>query len=62
MMHLTLSRAFLEDVCNTIIELDRGNLYSYQGSYANFLEQKASRLAAEDASIQSAKTKVNMYV
>lgn len=57
LLTVTHDRAFLEDVCNTILELDRGSLYSYQGSYSNFLEQKASRLAAEDASIQSAKTK-----
>jgi ATP-binding cassette subfamily F protein uup len=54
---VTHDRAFLEDVCDTILELDRGSLYSYQGNYANFLEMKDARLANEDANIQAAKTK-----
>jgi len=54
---VTHDRAFLEDVCDTILELDRGSLYSYQGNYANFLEMKSARLANEDANIQAAKTK-----
>lgn len=54
---VTHDRAFLEMVCNTILELDRGSLYSYQGNYANFLEQKDARLALEDAAVQSAKAK-----
>jgi ABC transport system ATP-binding/permease protein len=52
---VTHDRAFLETVCNTIVELDRGSLYSYPGNYAAFLEQKEARLALEDAAVQSAK-------
>jgi ATP-binding cassette subfamily F protein uup len=57
LLTVTHDRAFLEDVCDTILELDRGSLYTYQGNYANFLEKKAERLANEDAEIQSAKAK-----
>ncbi len=31
-----------------ILELDRGSIYSYDGSYTRFLEQQAERLANED--------------
>ena len=47
----------MEDVCNNILELDRGSIYSYDGSYAQFLESKATRLALEDAAVQSAKAR-----
>jgi ATP-binding cassette subfamily F protein uup len=54
---VTHDRSFLETVCSTILELDRGSLYSYQGNYAAFLEQKDARLAIEDAAFHSAKAK-----
>ena len=57
LLTVTHDRFFLEDVCNTIIELDRGSLYTYQGNYGTFLEKKADRLAIEDAAVQSAKSK-----
>ena len=40
---VTHDRYFLERVCNTIVELDRGNLYRYRGNYSDFLEKKAMR-------------------
>ena len=54
---VTHDRAFLEQVCNTILELDRGSLYSYAGNYRAFLQGKEARLALEDAAVQSAKAK-----
>jgi ATP-binding cassette subfamily F protein uup len=54
---VTHDRAFLELVCDTILELDRGSLYSYPGNYAAFLEAKEARLALEDAAVQAAKAK-----
>jgi len=57
LLTVTHDRAFLEDVCDTIVELDRGSLYSYQGNYANFLEKKEERLTLEDAAIQNARNK-----
>lgn len=57
LLTITHDRAFLEDVCQSILELDRGKLYSYGGTYSHFLEQKADRNAIEDANVQSAKAK-----
>ena len=48
---VTHDRYFLERVTNRIVELYRGKLYFYEGSYSRFLELKAQRfeyaLAAE---------------
>ncbi len=43
---ITHDRYFLDRVTNTIIEIDRGDLYSYTGNYAYYLEKKAE---AEDS-------------
>lgn len=40
---VTHDRYFLENITNKIIELDRGELYSYDGNYSYFLEKKAER-------------------
>ncbi len=40
---ITHDRYFLERVTNRIIELDRGNIYSYIGNYETFLKEKAIR-------------------
>ena len=54
---VTHDRAFMEEVCDRILELDRGSLYEHNGSYRSFLEAKEQRLAAEDAQVRSAKAK-----
>lgn len=54
---VTHDRSFLEEVCNSILELDRGQLYSYDGNYQKYLEGKEARLVLEDAAVQSAKVK-----
>ena len=41
---VTHDRYFLERVCNEIIELDHGKLYTYKGNYSYYLEQKEARL------------------
>ncbi|MBM7703216.1 ABC-F family ATP-binding cassette domain-containing protein [Metabacillus iocasae] len=46
---VTHDRYFLDAVTNRIFELDGGNLYSYQGNYASFLEGKAIREEQEKA-------------
>ncbi|WP_454938182.1 ABC-F family ATP-binding cassette domain-containing protein [Capnocytophaga gingivalis] len=56
---VTHDRYFLERVCNEIVELDEGNLYSYKGNYTYFLEKKQQRLDQEQASQEKAK---NLYV
>ena len=57
LLTVTHDRAFLGEVCNTILELDRGSFYTYEGDYANYLQGKEDRLAIEDANVQNAKTK-----
>lgn len=46
---ITHDRYFLDRVANVIIELDRGNLYTYKGNYTDFLEKKAERIEREEA-------------
>lgn len=47
---ITHDRYFLDRVTNRILELDRGDLYSYAGNYAYYLEKKAE---AEDSAASS---------
>lgn len=47
---ITHDRYFLDRVTNRIIELDHGNLYSYDGNFSSFLEAKAIREQNEAAS------------
>ena len=56
---VTHDRYFLERVCNEILELDEGTLYSYKGNYTYFLEKKQQRLDQEQASQEKAK---NLYI
>ncbi len=44
---VTHDRYFLERVCNEILELDKGNLYSYKGNYTDFLEKRMTRIQNE---------------
>jgi ATP-binding cassette subfamily F protein uup len=44
---VTHDRYFMERLCNTIVELDRGALHKYTGGYSDFLEKKALRLDNE---------------
>lgn len=52
---VTHDRYFLDNVCNTIVELDRGKTFNYNGNYAYFLEKKAEREASDDATFQKNK-------
>ncbi|WP_208590658.1 ABC-F family ATP-binding cassette domain-containing protein [Gracilibacillus suaedae] len=47
---VTHDRYFLNRITNRIFELDKGNLYTYEGNYQTFLEQKAIR---EEQEIQA---------
>ncbi|MGD1853798.1 MAG: ATP-binding cassette domain-containing protein [Leptolyngbyaceae cyanobacterium] len=49
---ITHDRYFLDRVTNRILEIDRGDLYSYSGNYSYYLEKKA---AQEDAAASSQK-------
>jgi ATP-binding cassette subfamily F protein uup len=48
---VTHDRYFLDNVCNTIVELDRGKIFNYNGNYAYYLEKKSEREAL-DATVQ----------
>ncbi|QGU94718.1 ATP-binding cassette domain-containing protein [Clostridium bovifaecis] len=49
LLMITHDRYFLDRVVNEIIELDKGNLYTYKGNYSSFLEKKLEREAIEVA-------------
>jgi ATP-binding cassette subfamily F protein uup len=40
---ITHDRYFLDQVTNRILEIDRGDLYAYDGNYSYFLQKKAER-------------------
>ena len=42
---ITHDRYFLDRVCNTVMEMERGNIYIYKGNYQNFLEKREERIA-----------------
>ena len=48
-------RYFLDNVATSIVELDRGKLYRYEGNYAYFLEKKAEREEQLKAEVAKAK-------
>jgi ATP-binding cassette subfamily F protein uup len=52
---VTHDRYFLEALCEDIFELANGTLYSYRGSYADYLEGKAAREASTLASAEKAR-------
>ncbi|MBX9972727.1 ABC-F family ATP-binding cassette domain-containing protein [Cytobacillus firmus] len=52
---VTHDRYFLDRVTNRMFELEGGNLYSYKGNYAAFLEAKAVREENEAAAIDKQK-------
>jgi len=56
---VTHDRFFLERVCNEIIELDNGKLYSYKGNYSYYLQKKEERIAMENSTIDKAQ---NLFV
>ncbi len=49
---VTHDRYFLDNVCNEIIEIERGKLYPYAGNYGYYLEKKAERESASGAAFQ----------
>ena len=48
LLMITHDRYFLDRVSNRTVELDRGNLYVYEGNYTEFLEKKSERLEREE--------------
>lgn len=53
---ITHDRYFLDKVTNKILEVDKGNLYSYLGNYSKFLELKTEREEIQIATERKAKS------
>lgn len=58
LLMVTHDRYFLDRVCNSIIELDDHQLYTYRGNYSYYLEKRQERMDQTQAEIQHAK---NLY-
>ncbi|MEZ2414681.1 ABC-F family ATP-binding cassette domain-containing protein [Muriicola sp. E247] len=52
---VTHDRYFLERVCNEILELDQGQLYSYKGNYSYYLEKKEAREQQQASELHKSK-------
>ena len=46
---VTHDRYFLDRVCNTVMEMDHGAVYTYKGDYQNFLEKREERISNYNA-------------
>ena len=55
---VTHDRYFLDAVCDSIIEIDNGDLVEYKGDFEYYVTKKAEREAIRDAEIDKAK---NLY-
>lgn len=55
---VTHDRYFLDNVCNTILELDNNNIYTYRGNYSYYLEKRQERIDNTRAEIARAN---NLY-
>ena len=49
LLMVTHDRYFLDNVCNTVMEMDRGAVYVYRGGYQNYLEKRSERIANYNA-------------
>lgn len=58
LLMVTHDRYFLDRVCNLIVELDNNTIFTYQGSYAYYLEKRQARLDNARAEVQHAN---NLY-
>ena len=55
LLMVTHDRYFLDRVCNTIFEIDRGELFSYKGNYSQFLEKREERYNNMQANIDKSR-------
>lgn len=55
LLMVTHDRYFLDRVCNTIMEIDRGRLYTYRGNYTQYLEKREERYANMQAEIDKSR-------
>lgn len=50
MIMVTHDRYFLDSVCNRIVEVDHGKIYSYETNYSRYLEARAQRIESMEVS------------
>lgn len=55
---VTHDRYFLDNVCDTILEMDQNSIFTFKGNYSYYLEKKAERQLMEDLSTEKAR---NLY-
>jgi len=55
LLMVTHDRYFLDRVCDHILELDNGSMYSHQGNFAKFLINKAAREKSNEVSNQKSR-------
>ncbi|MBQ3249291.1 MAG: ABC-F family ATP-binding cassette domain-containing protein [Alistipes sp.] len=55
LLMVTHDRYFLDRVCNTIMEIDRGKLYTYRGNYTEYLEKREERYQNMQAEIDKSR-------
>lgn len=48
LLFISHDRSFVDSIATRIVELDRGNLRSYEGNYSRYLELKAQQMEAEE--------------
>ena len=48
LLFISHDRAFVDSIATRIVELDRGQLRSYEGNYSRYLELKAMQMEAEE--------------
>ena len=59
---VTHDRYFLENVCNVILELHHGKLYTHHGNYSFFLQKRAEREEVNRIEIEKAGKKVKTEI
>ena len=49
LLMVTHDRYFLDRVCNIVMEMDHGAIYTYKGNYQNYLEKREERISNYNA-------------
>jgi ABC transport system ATP-binding/permease protein len=55
---VTHDRYFLDNVCDTILEMEKNSIFQYKGNYGYYLEKKAERELMDEQSVDKAR---NLY-
>ena len=55
LLMVTHDRYFLDRVCNTIMEIDRGKIFTYRGNYTEYLEKREERYLNMQAEIDKSR-------